>query len=86
MTFCPIRASACVRGAWSALAKGGRKPNLDIVRRHSPGSHSTALQQRIFSAVVRMVSTMAARNAAMFAAHDARKQSSAALRKGVLVM
>jgi hypothetical protein len=81
--------------AWSALAAGGRKPTVGIIGRDSPGRRRPAFRQqargsckvlRIFSAIVRMISTMAPRNAAIFAAHCAMMPSSAALRQGVLVM
>jgi hypothetical protein len=64
--------------------KGGRKPSLDIVGQDSPGRRHPAFRQQAPSS--RMISTMATRKAAIFAAHGAMMPSSAALVQAVLVM
>jgi len=48
--------------------------------------HGSCKVVRTFFAIARMVSTMAAKNSAIFAAHGTMTRSSAALWQGVLVM
>jgi hypothetical protein len=85
MTAWPNSGERLQARSWSPLAEGGRKQSFDAIGRDSPG-RSAGKVLRTSSAIPRMVSTMARKNATIFAAHGAMMQASAALAPGVLVM